>query len=95
MLSEFYVGDIDLSTKASDIATTTTPNQTEHNQDNKSFELKSSELLLIKLFQFLVPLFILGLALGVRFYTKLHHFHENRFVVWGQSRRFLWTMVIG
>lgn len=69
MLSEFYVGDID-STKASDdIATTATPNQTEQNQDNRSFDLW-----LIKLFQFLVPLLIFGLALGVRFYIKTPSF---------------------
>lgn len=68
MLSEFYVGDID-STKANDNVTTTAPNQTEQNQDNnKNFEL------LIKLFQFLVPLLILGLALGVRFYIKTPSF---------------------
>ncbi|CAH8259670.1 unnamed protein product [Arabidopsis lyrata] len=69
MLSEFYVGDID-STKASDdIATTATPNQTEQNQDNRSFDLW-----LIKLFQFLVPLLIFVLALGVRFYIKTPSF---------------------
>ncbi|XP_010464293.1 PREDICTED: cytochrome b5-like [Camelina sativa] len=62
MLSEFYVGDID-STKANDVAiTTATPTQTEQNQDNKNSEL------LIKRFQFLAPLLILGLALGVLFY---------------------------
>lgn len=62
MLDEFYVGDIDSST----VPTKTTyapPKQPQLNQD------KSSGFI-IKLLQFLVPLLILGVAVGVRFYTK-------------------------
>lgn len=68
MLHEFYVGDIDLTTKANDTiaAATTTPNQTEQQNQNK----KNSELLSINVLQFLVPLLILGFALGVGFYIK-------------------------
>ncbi|KFK38164.1 hypothetical protein AALP_AA3G077400 [Arabis alpina] len=66
MLNEFYVGDIDSTTKASDTvaATTTTPNQTEQNHDKKN-----SELFSMKNLQFLVPILMLGLALG-GFYIK-------------------------
>ncbi|CAH8388005.1 unnamed protein product [Eruca vesicaria subsp. sativa] len=65
MLDEYYVGDIDTST----VPTKTKfvpppPKQTESNQN------KSSDFL-IKILQFLVPLLILGLALGIRSYTKV------------------------
>ncbi|GMY26829.1 cytochrome b5-like [Fagus crenata] len=62
MMNEYYVGEIDSST----IPKKTTykpPKQPHYNQD------KTSEFI-IKLLQFLVPLAILGLAVGVRFYTK-------------------------
>ncbi|GFZ17610.1 cytochrome B5 isoform B [Actinidia rufa] len=62
MMDEFYVGKIDSST----IPTRTTytpPKQPHYNQD------KTSEFI-IKLLQFLVPLVILGVAVGIRFYTK-------------------------
>ncbi|XP_065875844.1 cytochrome b5 [Euphorbia lathyris] len=62
MMDEFYVGEIDSST----IPTRkdyTPPKQPHYNQD------KTPEFI-IKLLQFLVPLLILGLAFGIRFYTK-------------------------
>lgn len=62
MMKEYYVGEIDAST----IPTKTTfkpPNQPHYDQD------KTSEFI-VKLLQFLVPLAILGLAVGIRFYTK-------------------------
>lgn len=62
MMDEFYVGDIDSSTIPSK-TTYTPPKQPHYNQD------KTPEFI-IKLLQFLVPLLILGLAVGVRFYTK-------------------------
>ncbi|KAG8371735.1 hypothetical protein BUALT_Bualt13G0119000 [Buddleja alternifolia] len=62
MLEEFYVGDINSTTTPSK-TTYTPPKQTQYNQD------KSSEFI-IKLLQFLVPLVILGVAVGIRFYTK-------------------------
>ncbi|KAE9603357.1 hypothetical protein Lal_00008251 [Lupinus albus] len=62
MLEEFYVGDIDTSTVSSNV-NYTSPNQTHYNPD------KTPEFI-IKILQFIVPLFILGLAFAVRFYTK-------------------------
>ncbi|GAV70689.1 Cyt-b5 domain-containing protein [Cephalotus follicularis] len=62
MMDEFYVGEIDSST----IPTKkqyTPPKQPHYNQD------KTSEFI-VKLLQFLVPLIILGLAVGIRIYTK-------------------------
>ncbi|KDP20335.1 hypothetical protein JCGZ_06421 [Jatropha curcas] len=62
MMDQYYVGKIDPST----IPQKTTykpPKQPHYNQD------KTSEFI-IKLLQFLVPLAILGLAFGVRIYTK-------------------------
>lgn len=64
MLDEYYVGDIDSSSIPSKASTTYTPPKlAQANQD------KSSGFV-IKLLQFLVPLVILGVAVGVRFYTK-------------------------
>ncbi|KAL1565728.1 cytochrome b5-like [Salvia divinorum] len=64
MLDEYYVGDIDSSSIPSKASTTyAPPKQAQLNQD------KSSGFL-IKLLQILVPLLILGVAVGVRFYTK-------------------------
>lgn len=62
MMEEFYVGDIDSSTIPSKVDYTP-PKQPHYNQD------KTSEFV-IKILQFLVPLFILGVAVGIRFYTK-------------------------
>lgn len=62
MLDEYYVGDIDSATIPTKKAYTP-PNQPHYNQDN------TSEFI-IKLLQFLVPLIILGVAVGIRFYTK-------------------------
>ncbi|XP_073301252.1 cytochrome b5-like [Primulina huaijiensis] len=63
MMDEFFVGEIDSSTIQSKAQYTPPPKQAQAVQD------KSSDLI-IKLLQFLVPLLILGLAFGVRFYTK-------------------------
>ncbi|KAA3454721.1 cytochrome b5-like [Gossypium australe] len=62
MMDQYYVGEIDTST----IPKKTTykpPNQPDYNQD------KTSEFI-IKLLQFLVPLAILCLAVGIHHYTK-------------------------
>ncbi|ESW05992.1 hypothetical protein PHAVU_010G010400 [Phaseolus vulgaris] len=62
MMDEFYVGDIDTSSIPSKVQYTP-PKQPHYNQD------KTPEFI-IRILQFLVPLFILGLAVGIRFYTK-------------------------
>ncbi|XP_030507547.1 cytochrome b5 [Cannabis sativa] len=62
MMNEYYVGEIDASTIPKKV-TYTPPKQPYYNQD------KTSEFI-IKLLQFLVPLAILGIAVGIRFYTK-------------------------
>ncbi|RVW19114.1 Cytochrome b5 [Vitis vinifera] len=62
MMDEFHVGDIDTATIPSKV-NYTPPKQPHYNQD------KTSEFV-IKLLQFLVPLIILGVAVGIRFYTK-------------------------
>ncbi|KAL3615988.1 hypothetical protein CASFOL_040282 [Castilleja foliolosa] len=62
MLEEFYVGDINTSTIPTK-TTYTPPKQPHYNQD------KTSEFI-IKLLRFLVPLVILGVAVGIRFYVK-------------------------
>ncbi|KAF8392030.1 hypothetical protein HHK36_022370 [Tetracentron sinense] len=62
MMDEYYVGEIDTSTFPTKTKYTP-PKQPQYNQD------KTSDFV-IKLLQFLVPLVILGLAVGVRFYTK-------------------------
>ncbi|GAA0169004.1 oxidoreductase [Lithospermum erythrorhizon] len=62
MLDEFYVGDMDTSTIPSKVKYTP-PKQPLYNPD------KTREFV-IKLLQFLVPLFILAGAFGIRFYTK-------------------------
>ncbi|XP_008224490.1 PREDICTED: cytochrome b5 [Prunus mume] len=62
MLKDMCVGDIDASTIPSS-TTYTPPKQPHYNQD------KTSEFI-VKLLQFLVPIAILGLAFGIRLYTK-------------------------
>jgi len=62
MMDEFYVGNIDSSTIPSKVKYTP-PKQPHYNQDK-------TPQFIIKLLQFLVPLVILGLAVGIRFYTK-------------------------
>ncbi|KAI9112289.1 hypothetical protein K1719_016812 [Acacia pycnantha] len=62
MMEEFYVGDIDSSTLPSKVKYTS-PKQAQRNQD------KSPDFF-IKMLQFLVPLLFLGVAVGIRFYTK-------------------------
>lgn len=62
MMEEFYVGDIDSPTIPTKVKYTP-PKQPHYNQD------KTPEFI-IKLLQFLVPLLILGVAVGLRFYAK-------------------------
>ncbi|KAK4573957.1 hypothetical protein RGQ29_031765 [Quercus rubra] len=62
MMDEFYVGDID-SASIPTKTKYTPPKQPHYNQD------KTPEFI-IKVLQFLVPLLILGFAIGIRFYTK-------------------------
>nr|XP_012572942.1 cytochrome b5, seed isoform-like [Cicer arietinum] len=62
MMDEYYIGDIDVSTIPSKVDYTA-PKQPQYNQD------KTPEFI-IKILQFLVPLLILGVAVGIRFYTK-------------------------
>jgi cytochrome b5 len=62
MMDEYYVGDIDTSTIPAKVKYTQ-PKQPHYNQD------KTPDFI-IKILQFLVPLVILGLAVGVRIYTK-------------------------
>ncbi|XP_059432404.1 cytochrome b5-like [Corylus avellana] len=62
MMDEYYVGDIDSSTIPTKV-TYTAPKQPHYNPDK-------TPQFIIKLLQFLVPLVILGLAVGIRFYTK-------------------------
>nr|AAT84459.1 cytochrome b5 isoform Cb5-B [Vernicia fordii] len=62
MMDQYYVGEIDPSTVPKK-ATYKPPKQPHYNQD------KTSEFI-IKLLQFLVPFAILGLAFGIRLYTK-------------------------
>ncbi|XP_058102593.1 cytochrome b5-like [Magnolia sinica] len=62
MMDEYYVGEIDMSTIPTK-SKYTPPKQPHYNQD------KTGEFI-IKLLQFLVPLAILGLAVGIRYYTK-------------------------
>ncbi|XP_061367037.1 cytochrome b5-like [Gastrolobium bilobum] len=62
MLDDMYVGDIDSATIPAKVKNTP-PKQPQINQDqNPGF--------IIKMLQFLVPLIILGLAIGFRFYNK-------------------------
>ncbi|KAK1257896.1 hypothetical protein QJS04_geneDACA024203 [Acorus gramineus] len=62
MMDGFYVGEIDASTIPTKVKYTP-PKQPHYNQD------KTADFI-IKLLQFLVPLVILGVAVGIRFYTK-------------------------
>ncbi|PIN08213.1 Cytochrome b5 [Handroanthus impetiginosus] len=63
MLDEFYVGDIDSSAITTTKKTHAPPKQMQNTQDTSSG-------FIIKLLQFLIPLVILGVAVGLRFYTK-------------------------
>ncbi|KAA8527937.1 hypothetical protein F0562_035194 [Nyssa sinensis] len=64
MLDEFYVGEIDGSSTTPTTILDTPPKQPQNiNNQNQSSQF------IIKLLQFLVPLAILGLAVGFRFYT--------------------------
>jgi cytochrome b involved in lipid metabolism len=62
MMDEFYVGDIDSSTIPTKVKYTP-PKQPHYNPDK-------TPQFIIKVLQFLVPIIILGLAVGIRFYTK-------------------------
>ncbi|XP_059630362.1 cytochrome b5-like [Cornus florida] len=63
MLDEFYVGEIDPSSSPEKTSYTPRTQSRAINDCNKPSEL------IIKLFRFLVPLTILGLAVGIRFYN--------------------------
>lgn len=62
MIGNYYIGDADPST---------IPARTKYAplKQAQSNQVKTPELV-VKLLQFLVPLLILGLAVGIRFYTK-------------------------
>ncbi|KAJ3701681.1 hypothetical protein LUZ61_005386 [Rhynchospora tenuis] len=62
MMDEYYIGDIDASSIPAKVKYTP-PKQPHYNQD------KTPDFI-IKILQFLVPVVILGLAVGVRIYTK-------------------------
>ncbi|KAK8635257.1 hypothetical protein V6N13_023134 [Hibiscus sabdariffa] len=62
MMDQYCVGGVDVSTIPK-ITKYEPPTQPRYNQD------KASEFI-IKLLQFLVPLAIFGLAIGIRLYTK-------------------------
>ncbi|XP_073129597.1 cytochrome b5-like [Henckelia pumila] len=62
-MEEFFVGEFDPS------SIPIKPQYTPPTKQTQTVEDKSSNFV-IKLLQFLVPLLILGLAFGVRFYTK-------------------------
>ncbi|TKY66111.1 Cytochrome b5 [Spatholobus suberectus] len=62
MLDDFYVGDIDPATIPAKVQHTP-PEQPQNNLDNTSSDF------MIKMLQFLVPLIILGFAVGFRFYN--------------------------
>ncbi|KAL6527002.1 Cytochrome b5 isoform E [Orobanche gracilis] len=62
MMDKYYIGDIDTETVSVKRAYVP-PQQANYNPD------KTPDFV-IKILQFLVPLLILGLAFGVRYYTK-------------------------
>ncbi|KAK4748998.1 hypothetical protein SAY87_026447 [Trapa incisa] len=62
MMDKFYVGNIDTATIPPK-KKYTPPKQPQYNQD------KTPDFI-IRLLQFLVPLIILGIAVGIRFYAK-------------------------
>ncbi|KAK7373658.1 hypothetical protein VNO80_07073 [Phaseolus coccineus] len=64
MLGDLYVGDIDPATMPAK-AQQTPPKQLENNN-----EKKTSSGFMIKMLQFLIPLIVLGLAIGIRFYNN-------------------------
>lgn len=61
IMQQYYVGEIDMSTIPKK-KMYTPPNQNHHSHKTSEF--------IIKLLQFLVPLAILGLAVGIRMYSK-------------------------
>ncbi|KAL6508277.1 Cytochrome b5 isoform E [Orobanche hederae] len=62
MLDKYYIGEMDTSTIPSK-RSFVPPQQAQYNPD------KTSDFV-VKILQFLVPLLVLGLAFGVRYYTK-------------------------
>jgi hypothetical protein len=62
MMEKYHIGQIDASTIPAK-RTYVNPQQVPQNMDNGSD-------FLIKILQFLVPILILGLAFGIRQYTK-------------------------
>ncbi|KAG2404858.1 cytochrome b5-like [Vigna umbellata] len=63
MLSDLYVGDIDPATMPAKVQQTP-PKQLQNNQNN------TSSSFITKMLQFLVPLIVLGLAVGIRFFNN-------------------------
>lgn len=64
MLNDLYIGDIDPSTIPTKVQHTPLT-QPQNNQDKTS----SSSDSMTKMLQFLLPLLILGVAVGIRFYN--------------------------
>ncbi|ESW12593.1 hypothetical protein PHAVU_008G125800 [Phaseolus vulgaris] len=64
MLGDLYVGDIDPATMPAK------PQPTPPKQLQNNNEKKTSSGFMIKMLQFLIPLIVLGLAVGVRFYNN-------------------------
>lgn len=63
MLNDLYVGDIDPATMPAKVQQTP-PKQLQNNQNN------TSSSFITKMLQFLVPLIVLGLAVGIRFFNN-------------------------
>ncbi|MED6172956.1 hypothetical protein PIB30_054756 [Stylosanthes scabra] len=70
MLNDYYIGDIDLSTMKSVGVKSSTSSKQAQPPPSSTWSSSSSSNLTTKIFQFLIPLIILGLAFGVRFYKK-------------------------
>ncbi|KAG5017849.1 hypothetical protein AAZX31_08G343900 [Glycine max] len=68
MLNDLYIGDIDPSTIPTKVQNTP-PAQPQNNQDKTSSSSSSSSDFMTKMLQFLLPLLILGVAVGIRFYN--------------------------
>ncbi|KAL8129276.1 hypothetical protein V2J09_018431 [Rumex salicifolius] len=62
MMDEMYVGDIDMSTVPK--KTKYTPPKQPHYNHDKTLQF------VVRVLQFLLPLVILGVAVGIRFYNK-------------------------
>ena len=71
MLDDLYIGDIDLATMPSSQVKFTPPAPKQSQpQPPQYIQGKTSSDFTFKILQFVIPLIILGVAVGVRFYTK-------------------------